>query len=159
MKAITYLKGDATSPQASGIKIISHVCNDIGGWGKGFVLAISQRWPQPEKAYREWYRLRASNDFKLGNIQVVQVEKYIYVANMIGQRGTKTSRSEGVPVRYEAIESCLEKLAAEAEILNASVHMPHIGCGLAGGKWERIEPLIEKTLLKKDIDVFVYDYD
>lgn len=87
MKEITYLKGDSTSPQTSGIKIIAHICNDIGGWGKGFVLAISKRWPEPEKAYREWHRDRAKNDFALGSIQIVQVEPYIYIANMIGQRG------------------------------------------------------------------------
>lgn len=159
MKEITYLKGDSTSPQTSGIKIIAHICNDIGGWGKGFVLAISKRWPEPEKAYREWHRDRAKNDFALGSIQIVQVEPYIYIANMIGQRGTKTGRSTGVPVRYEAIESCLEKLAEESKLLNASVHMPRIGCGLAGGKWDRIEPLIEKTLLENGIDVYVYDFD
>lgn len=159
MKSITYLKGDATAPQASGTKIIAHICNDIGGWGKGFVLAISRRWPEPEKMYREWYRLNPGNDFALGNIQLVQVEPYIYVANMIGQRGVKASRTEGAPIRYEAVESCLDKLAKEAGKLNASVHMPRIGCGLAGGKWENIEPLIEKTLLKENVDVYVYDFD
>jgi hypothetical protein len=30
MSGITYLKGDATCPQAAGTKIICHVCNDIG---------------------------------------------------------------------------------------------------------------------------------
>jgi len=159
MKEIIYLKGDATSPQASGIKIITHVCNDIGGWGKGFVLAISKRWAEPEKAYRKWHHNRAKNDFALGNIQIVQAEQYIYVANMIGQRGTKVGRSTGVPVRYDAIESCLEKLSVEAKALGASVHMPRIGCGLAGGKWDQIEPLIKKSLLKKDIDVYVYDFE
>lgn len=159
MKEITYLKGDATSPQAKGTKIIAHICNDIGGWGKGFVLAISKRWTEPEEAYREWHRNRAKNDFGLGSIQVIQVEAYIYVANMVGQRGTKTGRSTGVPVRYEAIESCLEKLAEEAKSLDASVHMPYIGCGLSGGKWTQVEPLIEKTLLINDIDVYIYDFE
>lgn len=41
---INYLKGDATNPASAGNKIIVHVCNDIGGWGKGFVMAISKRW-------------------------------------------------------------------------------------------------------------------
>ncbi|MDU1892957.1 MAG: macro domain-containing protein [Dysgonomonas sp.] len=159
MSTIKYLKGDATSPQASGIKIIAHISNDIGGWGKGFVLAISKRWPEPEKAFRQWHRERAKNDFALGNIQIVQVETYIYVANMLGQRGIKMGRSTGVPVRYDAIESCLEKLAKEAVRLGASVHMPRIGCGLAGGKWSEIEPLIEKTLLENDIEVYIYDFD
>jgi hypothetical protein len=37
------------------------------------------------------------------------------------------------------------------------VHLPRIGCGLAGGKWEKVEPLIEKTFLTQEIPVFVYD--
>jgi len=159
MKKIIYLKGDATSPQAGGVKIIAHICNDIGGWGKGFVLALSKRWEEPEAAYRLWHRERAKNDFALGSIQIVKTETYIYVANMIGQRGVKTGRSTGAPVRYEAIEQCLTQLVIEAKSLNASVHMPRIGCGLAGGKWELIEPVIERTLSANDIDVYVYDFN
>ena len=38
MATIHYIKGDATQPQAKGNKVIAHICNDLGGWGKGFVL-------------------------------------------------------------------------------------------------------------------------
>ena len=158
MKEIKYLKGDATSPQTKGNKIIAHVCNDLGGWGKGFVLAVSRRWSEPEKKYRKWHRERNENDFGLGAIQIVQVEDYIWIANLIGQHGIKTG-SKGVPIRYEAIDECLGKLAVEAQTRNASVHMPRIGCGLAGGKWEKIEPLIIQNLAQKDLEVFVYDFD
>jgi hypothetical protein len=73
---IQYLKGDATCPQSAGVKIICHVCNDLGGWDKGFVLALSRRWPEPEEAYRTWYRERKSNDFgcpgqQKGNVQLL----------------------------------------------------------------------------------------
>lgn len=157
MKPIQYLKGDATVPQAPGTKIIAHICNDIGGWGKGFVLAISKRWPEPEAAYRKWHRERNTNDFGLGSIQIVQVAPYIYIANMIGQRGTKTG-SNGVPVRYDAIATCLTSLAEHASRLGAGVHMPRIGCGLAGGTWDKIEPLILAALSEKEIPVYVYDF-
>ena len=30
---IMYIKGDATSPIAPNNKVITHICNDIGGWG------------------------------------------------------------------------------------------------------------------------------
>ena len=43
MTPLRILKGDATSPQAKGPKIIAHACNDIGGWGAGFVVAVSKR--------------------------------------------------------------------------------------------------------------------
>lgn len=36
--------------------------------------------------------------------------------------------------------------------------MPRIGCGIAGGKWENIEPIIIETLCKNDIQVYVYNY-
>lgn len=35
--------------------------------------------------------------------------------------------------------------------------MPRIGCGLAGGRWDRIEPLIVATLSAAGIEVTVYD--
>jgi O-acetyl-ADP-ribose deacetylase (regulator of RNase III) len=153
--SLTVLKGDATAPQAKGNKIIVHVCNDIGGWGKGFVLAISKRWSEPEKAYRKWHRDK--KNFKLGEVQFVVVSQYITVANMIGQRGIKTG-SSGVPIRYEAVAEGLAKVAEKAIEIDASVHMPRIGCGLAGGKWEKIEPIIIDNLINQGIDVFVYDY-
>ncbi|MEU9892021.1 macro domain-containing protein [Streptomyces phaeochromogenes] len=157
MSEITYVRGDATTPLGKGVKLIAHVCNDIGGWGKGFVLALSNRWPEPEAAYRRWHRERAGNDFALGATQFVKVDRYVWVANMIGQRGTKTG-SKGVPVRYEAIDTALAPLADKALELGASVHMPRIGCGLAGGKWSRVEPLIADRLIERGIKVTVYDH-
>ena len=59
---INYLKGDATAPSVRGNKIIAHVCNDLGGWGKGFVLEISKRWEEPEIQYRAWHKNRSKND-------------------------------------------------------------------------------------------------
>lgn len=157
MGEITYIRGDATVPSVKGVKLIAHVCNDIGGWGKGFVVALSRRWPEPEAAYRSWHRGRAAGDFGLGAVQFVQVEPYVWVANMVGQRGIRRG-SKGVPVRYEAIDVALGRLADKAVELCASVHMPRIGCGLAGGKWSRVEPLIVERLLKRGLSVTVYDH-
>jgi hypothetical protein len=36
--------------------------------------------------------------------------------------------------------------------------MPRIGYGLAGGTWDKIEPLINSTLTTKNISVTVYDF-
>lgn len=36
--------------------------------------------------------------------------------------------------------------------------MPRIGCGLAGGQWEEIEPLIVSQLIEKGVAVTVYDF-
>ncbi|WP_416481696.1 macro domain-containing protein [Streptomyces sp. CL12] len=157
MPEIAFVRGDATTPSGKGPKIIAHVCNDIGGWGKGFVLALSRRWPEPERAYRAWHRDRAHNDFGLGAVQLVQVDPRTWVANMVGQRGIRTG-SKGVPVRYEAIDTALTGLAAHALDLGARVHMPRIGCGLAGGTWSRVEPLVIERLTGRGTAVTVYDH-
>lgn len=154
---IRYVKGDATAPLGKGVKVIAHVCNDLGGWGKGFVVALSRRWPEPEAAYRRWHRERARNDFGLGAVQYVRVGPYLWVANMVGQRGMRTG-SGGVPVRYEAIDTALAALADKAAGLGASVHMPRIGCGLAGGRWSRVEPLVTDRLVAPGVPVTVYDH-
>ena len=83
MAKVNYITGDATNPQTNGKKIIVHVCNDIGGWGKGFVMAISKRWREPEHQYRQWFK--SNDNFSLGQVQFVQVEEELWVANLIGQ--------------------------------------------------------------------------
>lgn len=62
------------------------------------------------------------------------------------------------PIRYEAVRSALEKVAAHALQHDASVHMPRIGCGLAGGTWDKIEPLLTEWLSNKGVQVTVYDF-
>jgi len=138
-------------------KIIVHVCNDIGGWGKGFVMAISSRWKQPEQQYREWFK--SNNNFSLGEVQFVQVEVELWVANLIGQHKINKDENSNPPIRYDAISLGLEKIGQFAIYKKATIHMPRIGCGLAGGSWDKIEPLINKTLLEKGIETYVYEFD
>jgi len=157
MTKINYIKGDATKPITEGKKIIIHICNNIGLWGKGFVLAISEKWNLPEKEYKEWYKQRATNDFKLGATQFVKVEENIYVANMIAQEGIY--KKNGIPpIRYQAVEQAINKVVEFAIKHNASVHMPRIGCGLAGGEWSEIEVILNKSLLEKNIKTYIYDF-
>ncbi|MFJ8749368.1 Appr-1-p processing protein [Streptomyces sp. NPDC102441] len=94
---------------------------------------------------------------KPGAAQFVQAERYIWVANVVGQRGIRTG-SKGVPVRYEAIDAGLDKVAARAAGLGASVHRPRIGCGPAGGTWTGVEPLVTDRLVSRGIEVTVYDF-
>lgn len=113
MTSITYLKGDATAPAGSGAKIICHVCNDVGGWGKGFVLAISKRWPEPGTRYRAWHKQGVPGGFRFGAIQLVEVEPALAVANMVAQRGIRPTRGLP-PIRYDALRDCLASLAERA---------------------------------------------
>lgn len=151
--AVTYLIGDATAPDGRVPGVIAHVCNDSGGWGKGFVLALSRRWPEPEAAYRRW--ARSGQEFGLGMVQLVKVDDHLHVANMVAQHGY-VSPANPVAVRYDALAQCLSKLAGRIGE-GTIIHMPRIGCGLAGGNWDQIEPLLQEHLAMAGFDVRVYD--
>jgi O-acetyl-ADP-ribose deacetylase (regulator of RNase III) len=154
---IRYQIGDATRPTGERSKIIVHVCNDAGKWGKGFVLAVSRRWHEARERYLGWLHGDDAQPFALGQVQFIRVEYALWIANLIGQHGI--GFQNGLPpIRYEAIREGLQTVAAKAQELDASVHMPRIGCGLAGGKWDEIEPIINQELVSKDVAVTVYDW-
>jgi len=156
---LTYRHGDATVPATTAPTILVHCCNDVGAWGRGFVLAVSHRWPQPEAAYRRWPYTPTADGvrFGLGAVQCVPVTSTLWVANLIGQHGLRTSYA-GPPIRYDAVEQGLGRVRDFALAQQAVVQMPRIGCGLAGGTWDRIEPLIQRTLSAAGIAVTVYDF-
>jgi O-acetyl-ADP-ribose deacetylase (regulator of RNase III) len=146
-----YVVGDATQPYGDGMKIIAHVCNDAGGFGSGFAGAVAKKWPEVRLAYRAWHA-KAEN-FALGMIQLVKLPDGIIVANMIAQHGYSYA---GHPaIQYPALHMCLSKVAKRAKELGATVHMPRIGCGLAGGTWDKVEPIILEAM--DGADVTVYD--
>ena len=157
--AIQYVTGDATRPLGDGTRIIVHVCNDIGGWGKGFVVALSKRWKTPEASYRRWFESGEPEPFKLGHVQFVLVEPELWVANVIGQHdivGKNRPKNDVPPVRYDAIRSGLQRVAKFAVEHGASIHMPRIGAGFAGGDWNVISGIISNELTERGVAVTVY---
>jgi O-acetyl-ADP-ribose deacetylase (regulator of RNase III) len=155
MTKITYLIGDATEPDYVGNKILPHICNDLGYWAKGYVLALSNRWEAPERSYRAL----KTEDRVLGNVQLVPVEYDceggdIIVANMIAQKGIGRNNEGIPPIRYDAVRDCLIKVNEEALAIDATLHMPRIGTGLSGGDWDVIESIIQDVVT---VDVFIYD--
>lgn len=160
---IIYTTGDATDPQGEGQKIIAHICNDEGKWGSGFVTALSRRNRIAEDAYRLWHRSNIAGlggvPFALGEMQMVKFADGVWVANMIAQRGVRHSSSAPRAVDYDALRSALTKVAdyAARGLGTPSVHMPRIGCGLGGGTWDEVEPIIERALTARGVPVTVYD--
>lgn len=156
-EGLHYLTGDATEPVGEGVKILAHICNDYGGWGRGFVLALSAKSPEPEAAYRG-----AAHQAELVLGQVIMSgfgpdRPKTFVANMVAQRGFTTVYNQ-VAVDYIALRRCLDEVGREAVNLNATVHMPRIGTGLGGGDWTIVEEAILATLIDVwHVDVFVYD--
>jgi len=159
---VTYVKGDATRPVGEGRKIIAHIVNDSGKWGAGFVLALDRLSMDPRNEYLGWYSSVTNpvwgglKFLPMGIVQYVDIDNGIAVANMVAQHGTYSELNRQ-PLSYRALEYCLEGLAENADFLEATVHMPRIGCGLARGNWNVVESIINRTLTLRDIDVTVYD--
>jgi hypothetical protein len=154
---LKYVVGDATKPEGQGVKIIPHVTNDIGAWGSGFVVALSNRWPEPESKYR------AAGTQKLGTVQTVKVEPGIYVANMCAQhdiRGKFKNGGPRQPIRYGALFRCMLHVGQFTVGQEASIHAPRFGSDRAGGDWKVIEALILETWIDTyGLDVTVYDLE
>lgn len=81
---------------------------------------------------------------------------------MIAQHNIRSTFIKSVvtpPIRYNALQECLKKVVefinSEQPSTCVSIHMPRIGCGLAGGKWDEVQKIIEVEL--KDFNVVVYD--
>ena len=176
MPELKYVIGDATDPITKPA-VICHVCNSGGGWGRGFVIALSKRNKTPEEAYRAWYENRhnlESEEFKrtqdhsvlgglnpfhppfqLGKVQVAPYTVDTVVANMIAQEGIRWV-GKIPPIRYDALESCLQNVytrCRDGALTGFTVAMPRIGAVLAGGEWPRIEEIIKRTMT---VDTTVY---
>jgi hypothetical protein len=149
---IKYIIGDATHPVGEGQKLICHISNNKGYWKKGFVLAVSKRWKEPEKLYREQV------NYVLGKIQLIRVEPDICVVNMIAQHDVKpTKDTNGVivpPIRYDALKACLITVNDIAVRTGTTIHAPRFGAGLAGGDWNKIEQIIKDIIT---VEVTIYD--
>jgi O-acetyl-ADP-ribose deacetylase (regulator of RNase III) len=160
---IQYTIGDATQPiVGDGVRVIAHVCNDIGKWGAGFSGAVGKAYPDVEAFYRAQWKYKKKTP-ALGEIQWVFTTLDIAVVNMIAQHRIRDLVNPK-PIRYDALEECLEKLVAGCRALEeredpdkvkVTVHMPRIGCGLAGGSWNAVGALVEDALW--DFDVYVYN--
>ncbi len=153
---ITYLKGSALEPRGESQKIIVHVVNDATpNWGgRGFVAGLKQKWPEAQREYRNWTQASRSN-LRLGQVHIIRVSEDVSIASMVAQKGYGASPK--LRIRYAALEECLRKVADAARSMHATVHMPRIGCGQAGGSWFIVEELIASTLPATGVPAVVYD--
>lgn len=151
---ITHLRGDATQPRGDGFRLIAQVVNDRAPtWGAGFALVVRKKWPTVQESFRSWAENRAN--FQLGQTHVSAVDPTIGVFSMVCQHGYGPSPKPRI--RYAHLKNCLEQLARFATQRQASVHIPRIGCGQAGGSWEIVRELIDQTLCRQGVRVTVYD--
>ena len=151
---ITYLTGDATEPRGDGRRVVVQIVNDSAlTWGgRGFQRAVRSRWPDAQRDYKEWAE---STKLKLGSVRQFDAGDGITLASVVAQHGY--GPSAGTRIRYEALSEGLRRVASYALQYKATLHMPRIGCGEAGGAWSIVQEIILAEVCTSDIKVTVYD--
>lgn len=148
------LRGSALEPRGQGVKIVAHVVNDATpNWGAGFGKAVQSKWPKAQQHFRE--KFETIRGTKLGSTFCSRVSEDVQTFQMVCQRGYGPSPRPRI--RYGALRSCLAELRQLALRESASVHMPRIGTGEAGGSWELVSSLIAEELCSEGISVVIYD--
>jgi O-acetyl-ADP-ribose deacetylase (regulator of RNase III) len=155
-KPLQYVKGDATEPRGDGPRILAHIVNDATpNWGGGgFAQAVRRKWPTVQDDFQGWVSTHR-NAFTLGEVRFLEVDEGTTVASMIAQHGYGASARPRI--RYGSLAACLRVVGMAAAEGGASVHMPRIGTGQAGGNWDIIQGMVLQELCARDVHVTVYD--
>ena len=132
---ISYAKGEITSFEAN---IVVNTVNCVGVMGKGVALAIRNRYPQIQSAYRRACRTG----------MVMPGTLWCWHApdgTLIWSAATKNHWRD--PSQYRWVESCLSNIAILlAQMTPHSIVVPPLGCGNGGLEWERVRPMITNAL-------------
>jgi O-acetyl-ADP-ribose deacetylase (regulator of RNase III) len=150
---ISFHIGDASDPGIRYRYAIVHVLSDKGAYNAGFAKTVARRYPSACR------RFQALDSYPLGSVQWVGVGRDLpgqyawwdrWVVNMVAQRGLRSATNPH-PLDLDALHNCLLDVAAGNE---PTIVMPRIGCGLAGGNWAEVEPIVDATIGHLDVRVF-----
>ncbi len=124
--------------------IICHQTNYAGIMGAGVALAIKSKLLTQEQyeEYQNFCDMYGSG--ALGLVQFIQVRDGRYVANLFSQ--SEFLSQSNTFTDYEALEKALRTVEIFAREHKLTVALPgRIGCGIAGGSWDRVLSIIMKV--------------
>lgn len=152
---VTYVKGDLLD---SNCDYICHQVNCMGVMGAGIAKQIKGRYPEVYDAYRDRYDdyIQFNNESLLGSIDIVPIsgKPGQHVINMYSQN--KCGGAGRRYTSYDAFANALHHIR-KAVPVEASIAFPkNIGCGLGGGNWNIIFPMISE-ILAKDRNIYIYE--
>lgn len=138
--------------------IIVHQVNAQGVMGSGVAGHIRRRFPIAYQVYMEHIgtKYRVDRGFSLlGTTSWAQINSGLHICNLVGQQffGNDGKRYTS----YDALYDGFEKVAGMAKIYDLPVHVPLIGCGLGGGKWSIVAPIIEHHL--KNVPTTLWEFN
>lgn len=148
-----YIKGDIVALFLSG-KNIAHGCNCFHTMGSGVAGQLAKAYPRILEIDK------TSTDYgyrgKLGDMSIV----FKYSRGPSTCFNLYTQYEPGPNLDYHALVNCmveLNRVLSEGTLFRPVVYIPRIGCGIAGGDWEKVSMLID--IFTPDIDLIVVDYE
>lgn len=131
--------------------VLVHQCNCFNTFGAGVARAIKKEFPE---AYEADLCTIKGDKNKLGLLTYTYIEKYdLYIFNLYGQY--HYSRSN-IATDYNALDSALSLMVGIlASLDSVKIGAVKLGCGLGGGDWSKVLPLMEHHL--SSFDVTIYD--
>jgi len=155
---LTFVTGDLLDWDDRGPVVLAHVVSDsVRGWSRfGVAGALGRGYPDIAVSYRAW-TLASQDNLRLGNVHFVPRSvdgQSLGIASLVAQEGFGPEAR--VRVQYDALATALEALHEIASSAGASVHIPRLGAGQAGGRWDRIEELLVAKLVTAGVPVVVH---
>jgi len=157
--SIEYAKGDILD-WVGKVDCIGHQVNCYGVMGGGLALQIASKYPEVLRSYQDFIKdytyFNKSRRGLLGICQTTSIGGNCWIANLFGQYNT----GGGVQTDYNALATALSELEAKMLYIGKyKVALPvNLGCGLAGGDWKVVLPIIQKVFEKSEIELTLVEY-
>ncbi len=146
--AIKFIKGNIFNSEA---QTIVNTVNCVGVMGKGIALVFKLRYPKMFDLYK--------NHCKSKLIDIGKLWLYKGEGNAPWVLNFPTKSHWKYPSRLEYLEKGLEKFSATYKIQGiTSIAFPLLGTNNGGLDKEVVLALMEKYLVKCDIDIEIYEY-
>ncbi len=148
--------GDVLRPQRQDREawcIISQVVNNVGAFKAGLAAQTASRFPNVKKHFYDWTR---SSTYHLGSVEFCIMESEQLVFALLCCQDGLPGKDNPEPLKYPMMGACIDKLGRTAADMQAEIHMPKMGCGLARGDWNLVSPFLLK-LIPESVPVFVYE--
>lgn len=147
---VIHKNGDLFMSQS---KYLCHQVNCLGKMGSGIARTVRNRFPTAYEEYRTFCQGANSPGMLLGKILQSECNGKTIMHMFAQERCGRHIRYTD----YAAFRECLRKIKS-AVPTGSTIAFPHgIGCGLGGGDWSIILPMIEEELAN-DYEIEVWKY-
>lgn len=146
--------------------VIAHGCNCMSIMGAGIALQMknifgANHFPMESRNIKPINKL-GNIDYKdVGYHEYKSLTNYSGVPELIKWQkyctlvNAYTQYQPGANLDYAALTLCMKKI--NHEFKGKHIGLPQIGCGIAGGDWNKVKQIIQSELKDCDVTIVIYE--